>query len=408
MIADFIKQKRAFGFNLILFLLLPSLVFAFTNSPFKPEVSGYVKTLNFFTGTTGLTPEFAANPLDVREKHENVFASLERFRLKVSDSYDIDQDQKVGFKLEYDHQAYFGSFVSTGDFRIARNISENSQFADLSQTLVEEESAYYEHRLYRAVLTYKNQYFDLDIGRQQIPWGVAHFYTPTDLFNPFNPTQIELDERDGVDAASIIFNDLYGYKTQFVYTPPGKDLHPQRFLARVSRDFNNYEVGVLGGRVGRDHAAGFDASGNIRDAVVRGEFLYREVDKDRDFIRFTANVDYNFPHNIHSLLEYHFNGEGRRDRDRYRLDRAVKGEIQQLAKNYLGHLLGYDITPLLRFENRTLFNMDDVSFFIRPELRYEFETNWLLTIGAQFYLGDKNDEYGLPENLYLGELKYSF
>lgn len=391
----------------LIFLLSVPFLFA-GEAPLETEFSGYAKSLNFFTRTSGFTPEQVDDALARREENENVFQSLERIRLRMQADYKLSPGERLIAKIDYDHQAHFGSFVSTGDFRISKKQAEDRQFLDLSQTFVEKDSAFYEHRLYRASLAYESEKATLEVGRQQIPWGIGHFFTPTDLLNPFNPTQLELDEREGVDAVNLSLKKIAGLNPQFVYTPPGRQLHPQRYLARVSRDLYGYEVGLFGGRVKRDHAVGFDIAGNLRDSAVRGEFLYREAELEKDFIKFTVNADYNFPHNVHALLEYYFNGQGRREPLDYQRDRQVRGDIQQLAKNYLALLLGYDLTPLLRIENRTIFNLDDVSLFIRPELQYEIISNLLLTAGAQLFGGDKEDELGQPKNIYFGEIKYSF
>lgn len=166
---------------------------------------------------------------------------------------------------------------------------------------------------------------------------------------------------------------------------------------------------MINGFIHRDFASGFDIAGNLKDSAVRGEFLYRHTDNDeKDFIKFTVNADYNLPKNIYALLEYHFNGLGRGNFRDYQRDLLIRGDFAQLARNYLGLLLGYDITSLLRFEHRTIFNMDDVSFYLRPELQYEVTANLLATLGAQLFLGANQDEYGAPGNLYFGEMKYNF
>lgn len=374
----------------------------------ETHFSGYVKSLNFFTRTSGFVPEMTRIPGARAEEGENLFTSLNRFRLQMSGTYPIDETRRIVTRIHYDQQAYFGSFVASGDFRIMRNHAEQRQFLDLSQTLVEDEDGFYEQRFYRISIAYETDLYDVEIGRQQIPWGVGHFFTPTDLFNPFVPTQIELDERDGVDAVNLVIKDFFGTRAQLVYTPRGRELHPQRYLARLTKDVEGYEVSVLGGRVGRDHAMGFDFSGNLQDFAVRGEFLYREAQLEKDFMKFTVNADYNFPHNIYGLLEYHFNGQGRRNPNDYQRDRLLDGDIQQLGKNFLAMSVGYDITPLLRIENRTIFNMDDQSFYERPELQYEARQNLLFTAASQLFLGANNDEYGNPKNLFLFEAKYSF
>jgi hypothetical protein len=391
---------------LLSLIFLPALAVAEETKPSGlklPRFTGYVKTLNLWTQTSGLAPE---TPFP--ERGEDIFDSLERVRLKTRVSKEWTETQKVSAAVTYDHQAHFGSAVGSGDFRLAQRHSEDRQFLDLSQTLVEKNNAVYVHRLYRASGTYENDYFEVEVGRQQIPWGKGYFFTPTDLFNPFIPTQIEIDERDGTDAVNIQTQYWEPAAIQFIYTPRGRRLHPQRFLGRVSHDVKSYNIGWLGGRIQRDHAVGFDWEGNLREAAFRGEFLYREADKEKDFIQFTVNADYNLPHNILALLEYHFNGQGRRDREDYQLDRFIAGDIRQLAKNYMALLLSKDISPIVNISNRFIMNADDVSFYVRPEIRYEFRSDWMLTAGAQLFLGSREDELGRPQNLYLLELKYSF
>lgn len=393
-------------------LLFPAIVFLLicripSLQADAPEIGGQVKTLNFLTQTSGLSPESPVSLIPL-EKNERVFNSLERVRLKVLTKNQLSANQRLLVQVHYDHQPQFGTFVSTGDFRMAHRQSEQRQFLDLSQTLVEKNNVFYEHRFYRANVTYENSFGQVKIGRQQIPWGVGRFFTPTDIFNPFNPLQIELMERDGVDAVNLILKKIHGYKSQFIYTPDGKELHPQRYFARFSKDIKGFEVGVLGGRIKRDEAAGFDFAGNIRDAAFRGEGLFRAVDGGRKFAKFTINADYNLPKNIYALVEYHFNGEGKRSSKNYDMPRFIRGDIQQLAKNYLALSLGHDLTSLCRLENRLIWNLDDNSLFIRPQMEYELKTNLFLLLGAQLYAGDKTDELGSPKNLYFLESRYDF
>ena len=57
------KFKAPFFASLVLFLYGFSLVLAAESSKPPIEISGYLKSLNFFTKTSGLNPEVADNPL---------------------------------------------------------------------------------------------------------------------------------------------------------------------------------------------------------------------------------------------------------------------------------------------------------------------------------------------------------
>lgn len=375
----------------------------------ESKFSGYVKSLNILTKSTGSVPETIDDSLIEGEKNQNLFQTVERVRFKSETSYPLTLNQQLLAKIHYDQQASFGSYVSEGDFRLEEKLAQERQFVDLSQNMIEREGVVYMHRLHRASIAYKGPHFKMEIGRQQISWGVGYFFTPTDLFNPFQSTQLELDERDGTDAVDFQTLALKLFKTQFVYTPRGGRLHPQRFLARFSKqNVMDYEVGVLGGFIHRDLVSGFDLRGNIKNSAVRGELLFRKEDNDDAFVQFTANADYNFHHNIYGMLEYHFNGEGHRKRGAYQRDRLLRGDIRQLAKNYVAAILSRNLTPLVRLENRFILNIDDLSIFFRPEIQYEATENLLLTAGVQIFEGDKHDELGNAKNWYFAELKQSF
>ena len=154
--------------------------------------------------------------------------------------------------------------------------------------------------------------------------------------------------------------------------------------------------------------AGFDLSGNAGDSVLRSELLYRASQAEGDFVKYAVNVDYNLPYNIYSLIEYHYNGEGKSQPADYQWPRLFEGEITQLARDYLGLMFGHDLTPLVRVELRAIWNLNDRSLFFRPELHYEPQTNVLLTLGTLLFSGAAEDEFGAPHNVYFAEVKYSF
>jgi len=55
-------------------------------------------------------------------------------------------------------------------------------------------------RLYATVAA---PHFDLYVGRQAIAWGSARAVNPTDIIAPFLYTEIDTEDRVGVDAARL-------------------------------------------------------------------------------------------------------------------------------------------------------------------------------------------------------------
>jgi hypothetical protein len=373
------------------------------------QVSGYLKSLNTATRSTGLQPLMAHNPIAVGEKGEDLFISTNRARLKFNWEKDQPAEPFNQFKavVEYDHQMQAGSFVNSNDYLIIRKNIEDRQGIDLSGTLVDDDGFVYEHSLYRGYISAKTDLVDFDLGRQQIPWGVGRFFTPTDVFNPFNFSQVEWDERQGVDAVNLK-KRVGDYKINYVYTPRGKRLHPSRHMAKITRDIQGYEVSLLGGTIAKNEAIGYDLQGNVGDAVLRSEFIFQNAENEKDFAQFLIDMDYRFKNGVYALLEYYYNGRGKSDSRDYEISRAVRGEIQEMGRNYLGMELGYDITPLLRIENRTVLNLDDLSAFNRVELRYEINQELIMRVAGLFDMGDSDDEFGAKQNAYFVELQKYF
>ncbi|MBI4597677.1 MAG: hypothetical protein HY737_04655 [Candidatus Omnitrophica bacterium] len=368
------------------------------------SMSGYVKTLNLWTRATGNNPDVADNPLAATEGGEDLLASVNRTRLK----FRWRPEDFFTAAVDYDQEVWLGSFAGRGDAKLLRRHAEQRQFLDLSQTFVDDGGAFYEHSLHRAYASLRSEMVNVDIGRQQIPWGVGRFATPTDVFNPFDTTRIELEERDGVDAVNTRFMFPQVGELNVVYTPRGERLHPNRWMVRGSKDILGYEAGLLGGRVGRAGALGGDLAGNIRQAALRGEFLFENPAGEKHFFQYTLNTDYNFSNGIYALLEYHYNGRGKTDAKAYELARALRGDLQLLARHYLGLELGYDVTPLIRIENRSLVNLTDGSFLSRFELKDSLKDNLVLKVVADTVWGSTTDEFGAKESLYFLELQYFF
>ncbi len=401
---------RSLSLALIFSLLASPWAFAAEDDAFR--VSGDIKSIAAFPRSSGSKLETLDNPLNVGEQGENLFVSSNRARLK----FDWEDKKKIFLKeatdslkahITYDHRLNAGSFVGGDDDLIARQIRERKQAIDLSGVLADEDGFMVEHVLYRAFIHMQTDYLDAVVGRQQVSWGVGRFKTPTDVFNPYDLTSLEPLERDGVDAVNLK-KQLGDYKVNYVYTPRGRRLHPSRHMVRVSRDIHGYEVGVIGGSVAHDEVIGYDIEGNIKDAAIHSELLFHNAENEKSYTQAVVNLDYNFSNGIYALIEYYFNGQGKRREEDYRRDRLILGEIQELGRHYMGLELGYDITPLMRIENKVFMNLEDASVYDRVEWRYELRSDLILKLVGMLGLGDSGEEFGEFQNIYYGELQWFF
>ncbi|RMD49992.1 MAG: hypothetical protein D6830_03715 [Ignavibacteria bacterium] len=259
---------------------------------------------------------------------------------------------------------------------------------------------------------YYRQDFDwgnVIIGRQRISWGTGRVWNPVDLFNPINPTSFYKIEKDGADAVSLkyylgSFSDL-----NIVFNPMNK-LSESNFGFRLRTNFGESDLSFISGKFDGKYIAGYDFAGNLGDAGIRSEGLIKFESNlpFEDKVQFIAGIDYQFTPKLYCLLEYHYNGEGEKNKFNYRLDKLMKGEILNLNKNYLAFSGMYQITPLLNSTLMMLNNMNDKSIFSSLTFSYSYTDNLYLNFGGQIFNGEDFTEYWYyPQTAFI-QVEYYF
>ncbi len=364
------------------FLLYPQQLFSF---PLK--LSGSYKTL-LASGETS--------------SGEDYWSNLNRLRLEI----DVKPRETILIKTVYDNEAIIGTLLKTGEFAFAKEAKEATLF-DLSDEIVDHQDLFWRHSLYRLYLTYSKREFNLTVGRQRVSWGQARIWNPMDLFNPVSPLRIEREQRTGVDTVNIdySFGPLAGLN--MVYAP-GDDKTEGSAGARVRTNIKGYDLSIMTGEFREDKVIGLDFAGNIGDSGFRGEGVFTDQKEGKDFSRIVLSWDYNFPDALYLLLEYLYNG-GNLGRDASPLNiTAFSGEIVTRNRNFLASGIGYDLTPLARFNLYSIYDIDDGSLFLNPEIRYNILRDLDWVAGARIFSGDKASEYGPFTNTYYTSLEWYF
>ena len=87
----------------------------------------------------------------------------------------------------------------------ATTIRSRRRFLDLESSPIEESQFRLNHRFDRLQVRRQTHTMDWTLGRQAVSWGSGLLWTPTDLFSGFSPTEIDRDEKQGVDVARLIW-----------------------------------------------------------------------------------------------------------------------------------------------------------------------------------------------------------
>lgn len=368
----------------LFFLIAPCVLAAGEAVMFK----GYYK--NLLTHARTAFPQAESYTLD-----------LNRLRLEVRGR----PADWLGFEVQYDNEALLGSYLDTVQFAQLK-AARPATYWDMEGNYVDSKSLLMRHRIRRGFVSLNTAAVDAYLGRQRIAWGSGRMWNPTDLFNPYNPAQIERDERTGVDAVLVEKNFSALTRLSFAYAPQRNA--PSSRAVRYRTNFARTDIALMAGEFRDARVAGFEFAGRIVDAGVYAEAAHTRPGAGDVFTRGVLGAEYAFENTLTIGAEYYWNGEGTTQRSRYDFVRMFAGEIQNVAKHYTGAHLRYDVTPLLRSENHLILNHDDASRFFAPSLVYSLTSDWDAAVGVQLFSGDADSEYGRFHNVYYAYLQRFF
>lgn len=161
------------------------------------------------------------------------------------------------------------------------------------------------------------------IGRQQLSWGPAYSFNPTDLFhrkNLLDPTY----EKEGVAALRLDYS--WGSAGQAsVIAAPGEDIEGSGYAVRLATHVTaiGYDVAITGHYVTdstgidpanlmslrqRRWAAGLELSGELLGLGTWLEGNYNWMETEADFARFVLGLDYTLDDGTYLMAEWLYNG----------------------------------------------------------------------------------------------------
>ena len=147
------------------------------------------------------------------------------------------------------------------------------------------------------------------------------------------------------------------------------------------------------------------------------------VDGDVDHFRGSTGLDYAFSENTLGMIEYHYNGAGSGDADRYLplLDTLPyrRGGVFLLGENYLLPSFSFRATPLLSLAMQAIVNLDDASGYTSLSAEYNIAENFYIDFAAYFFVGDDltispfqtpmlGSEYGANPNMLYTSIRWYF
>jgi len=238
------------------------------------------------------------------------------------------------------------------------------------------------------------------IGRQAIGFGRISLFSPLDVIAPFPPDALDVDVRPGVDA--IRLNRYFGLGGQLggilVF---GDQPRHNSYLLTFSENIGLADLLILTGSLRDRPMIGFGLAGELGPVGLKGELSwYRGQrvgqsggDLRQEFAIGALELWYRFSNGLVLLAEYLYNGPGSDDPAEYPLvvssAPVTEGLTFLLARHYL--LLGpsYELHPLVTLNSLLIYNLQDSSYLLRPQLVVSLSDNlqldlfWAAAVGTK-------------------------
>ncbi|MEA3545978.1 MAG: hypothetical protein U9R69_12280 [Thermodesulfobacteriota bacterium] len=245
--------------------------------------------------------------------------------------------------------------------------------------------------------------FHWTFGRQTIGFGRISLFSPLDIIAPFPPDAIDVDVRPGVDAIRIAH--YFGMAGQIggiaVFGAEKKD---NSYLLTLGENVKSVDFLAIGGHLRGRSMVGVGLAGEFGKVGLKAELSWyqgRDVDHPQgdlydDFGIAAVEGWYRFDNGLVLLGEYLFNGVGSDNPNEYPLV-ATSAPITEglsflLARHYLLLVPSYQFHPLVTANGLLIYNIEDHSSLIRPQLVISLADNlqldlfWAITTGQKSHL----------------------
>jgi len=354
-------------------------------------LEGYLQTVPLFSGATNVT--------------EGNFGDFSRFRLTAEPVFG-----PFSVEVSYEHGVNIRRRSTTDGLGLSA-VPSGGEWFDLQWTVQDQQHARWTHRFDRFHVAWMpTDTVDVRVGRQAVSWGTTLFLTPADPFLPFSPTDPFRLYRGGVDAGRIRLSPSPLSEIDLVVRPTRTALGEEvTALGRGLAVWKNWELSAWGGTLYGDTTGAVGVAGSVGPWALRGEGVAREM---RDAVVFRGSLGLDRAWQVRGrdfvfLVEYQRDNMAASGADEYLalLQSAPfqRGEYQVLGRDEVALQGSYQVHPLLSVAGFGLWNANDGSVLLSPNLSFSASNETTVTGGVYFGFGASDltparplpSEYGL-------------
>ena len=288
---------------------------------------------------------------------------------------------------------------------------QSEGYWDLSWTLMDKNGMVLHTTLDRLYAEYTTDKIEVAAGRQRINWGVNTVWNPNDIFNVYNYTDFDYEERPGSDA--FRFKYFAGLSTAAeVAVKAADDMEDAVFAGKVDLNKWNYDFQVIGGWMEGDYVAGAGWAGNIKTSGFKGEVSYFfNPDSAREALVASLTFDHALKNSLYLMFSVLYNQNGSDDGNLATLFvSTLSAKNLYPFKTAIFANATYPVSPLFNVNLATIYTPNELHpLFVSPILTYSLATDWDLDFVSQL-VWQKNaaGSYQSPGQFFFLRLKFSY
>jgi hypothetical protein len=282
--------------------------------------------------------------------------------------------------------------------------TQRYRLAELSSTWIADPNVQARLWIDRAYVKYRLGSIDIQLGRQAITFGNAHFWNPLDVFLPFDARQFDREYKLGVDALRVDVPIGLSSGLNLVAVPGRVDgakltrrsWYGSAALVHAYTNVADYDLALQAGKVYGGYELGAGVTGQVGPLDVRGEAVYFRTLREREErVRLpnhwvaVAGLGHTFDSSLTLDAEYLYNGAGDDESLTAALARVTSGRSLQMSEHVVGALVSYDFFAILTGSAATLVSISDGSLVVQPGLTYSVSDESDLLAGALVALGKR-------------------
>ncbi len=259
----------------------------------------------------------------------------------------------------------------------------------------------------RLYVDWRNEKWQVRLGRQRINWGINMISNPNDLFNNFSFFDFDYEERPGADALRVQHYTGNMSRIELAVSP---SKNAKESVAGMLWAFNSrgYDFQVITGYFKNRSAIGAGWAGNIKSTGFKGEFtLFNNLNyPDSMNLILSVGFDHMFKCGIYGFAEFLYNGGHSGSADPLKITEPMRTDNPFISKYSTAISFMYPLSPVLSASFAALYMPDIRGGYLMPNIGWSIIKNLDASlVGQYFTFIDKVEQHNI--NIYV-QVKWSF